>query len=82
VCTFDESLVAAPQCHHVMFFYGRDDGWVPLEFASRMNGRVPRGSLQVLVDPHGEYDHAFVLKNSRQMAERLNRLILRRLGIH
>ncbi|KAL7070507.1 hypothetical protein ACQ4LE_010577 [Meloidogyne hapla] len=82
VRNFDESLLAEPQKHYVMFFYGREDGWVPVEFASRMMGRVPRGTFQVLIDPRSEYDHAFVLKNSRQMAERLNRLILTKLGIY
>jgi len=64
-----------------MFFYGQEDGWVPVEFAARMKMRAPRGTLQVLIDQRSEIDHAFVLKNSRQMAERLNRLIMTKLGI-
>nr|CAD2136561.1 unnamed protein product [Meloidogyne enterolobii] len=81
VRNFDDSLLAEPQKHYVMFFYGQEDGWVPVEFAARMKMRAPRGTLQVLIDQRSEIDHAFVLKNSRQMAERLNRLIMTKLGI-
>lgn len=76
VRVFDHSLLI-PEQHkdRLVFFYGLDDKWAPIEFAERMRERMPEmGRVLVDATDHG-FEHAFVLEHSREMAELLVEMI-------
>lgn len=66
----------------VIFFYGIDDGWSPILFANNMKERVDKinsnsGKVlhRVLIDDDAFFEHAFVVRGSKEMAIKLCSII-------
>lgn len=65
------------------FFYGVSDQWSPIEFANKMKERVNKINLnlqnkifhKVLIDEDAFFEHAFVIRESSEMAIKLCLLI-------
>ena len=73
----DEALVEA-NLERLSFYYGRTDGWVPLEHYERMLKRFPTADV-TLCPP--EIPHAFVLGHSDAVAQLVAASLRKRLSI-
>ncbi|KAL0278889.1 UNVERIFIED_CONTAM: hypothetical protein PYX00_000571 [Menopon gallinae] len=58
---------------HVKLYYGTTDGWVPLNYCKELKQRD--GDIDAEICTKG-FEHAFVLKNSLQMADLLSEWII------
>ena len=60
----------------LLFYYGQDDPWCPVEYYQDMKKRYPTGDIH-LCDKN--FDHAFVLESSCDMATVLHKLLQKKL---
>lgn len=56
------------------FFYSTTDGWTPITYYERLISRIPEIKAEIT----DQFDHAFVLKSSKDMGELVAKWIQRR----
>lgn len=57
----------------VYFYYGKNDGWCPIEQGEQMNGRLARGHVVIDKD---SMEHSFVFRDVSTMAEKVLQFIV------
>ncbi|KAI1711059.1 lipid-droplet associated hydrolase domain-containing protein [Ditylenchus destructor] len=71
---FDESLIPNEYKDRIIFYYGINDGWSPVEWTDGMK-RYLQNESAVVIDENG-CQHAFVIRDSEIMATQLAKILL------